>query len=537
MVRTYHEQKTSVESAVSPLAHRLPCPYAAGMNSPPPSHNAPEYSVAELSNALKRTVEQTYDNVRVKGEISGFKRHGSGHLYFALKDAEAVLDAVCWRGQAGRLSIQPEDGMEVIAQGRLTTYPGRSKYQMVVERMELAGQGALLKLLEDRKRKLAAEGLFEQSRKKRIPFLPGVIGVITSPTGAVIRDILHRLSDRFPRHVLLWPVAVQGDGAAAQVAAAIDGFNAIKPGGLVPRPDLLIVARGGGSLEDLWAFNEEVVVRAAAASDIPLISAVGHETDTTLIDFASDLRAPTPTGAAEMAVPVRRDLILQVMDRGRRLVAGAGRLLDERRLRLDGLGRGLPDLRRRVQELAQTLDDRSERLANALPNLLHKRKAQLDQLGARLRSPREQIAGKSHQLSTLSTRLDGAMKAARAAEAAKLERAALELEQKASRMAAAWPRLMERRRDRLARSSALLESYSYEQVLKRGFALVRDEAGEAVTTADQAQAKGRLTVTFQGQQSVAVSVEGAANTPASHRPAAAKPAPKGKGDERQGSLL
>jgi len=487
------------------------------MNSPPPSHNAPEYSVAELSNALKRTVEQTYDNVRVKGEISGFKRHGSGHLYFALKDAEAVLDAVCWRGQAGRLSIQPEDGMEVIAQGRLTTYPGRSKYQMVVERMELAGQGALLKLLEDRKRKLAAEGLFEQSRKKRIPFLPGVIGVITSPTGAVIRDILHRLSDRFPRHVLLWPVAVQGDGAAAQVAAAIDGFNAIKPGGLVPRPDLLIVARGGGSLEDLWAFNEEVVVRAAAASDIPLISAVGHETDTTLIDFASDLRAPTPTGAAEMAVPVRRDLILQVMDRGRRLVAGAGRLLDERRLRLDGLGRGLPDLRRRVQELAQTLDDRSERLANALPNLLQRRKAQLDQLGARLRSPREQIAGKSHQLSTLATRLDGAMKA--------------------SRMAAAWPRLMERRRDRLARSSALLESYSYEQVLKRGFALVRDEAGEAVTTADQAQAKGRLTVTFQGQQSVAVSVEGAANAPASHRPAAAKPAPKGKGDERQGSLL
>jgi len=500
---------------------------------PPPSHNAPEYSVAELSNALKRTVEQTYDNVRVKGEISGFKRHSSGHLYFALKDSEAVLDAICWRGSAGKLSVQPEDGMEVVAQGRLTTYPGRSKYQMVVERMELAGQGALLKLLEDRKRRLGAEGLFDQGRKKAIPFLPTVIGVVTSPTGAVIRDILHRLADRFPRHVLVWPVAVQGEGSAEQIAAAIDGFNAIKRGGLVPRPDLLIVARGGGSLEDLWAFNEEVVVRAAAASEIPLISAVGHETDTTLIDFASDLRAPTPTGAAEMAVPVRRDLILQVMDRGRRLVAGAGRLLDERRLRLEGLGRGLPDLRRRVQELQQTLDDRAERLGNALPNLLHKREAQLAQLAARLRSPREQIAGKSHQLSTLLTRLDAALKARRAAELARLERGKLEIDQKAGRLLACFPRLLERRRDRLARASGLLESYSYEQVLKRGFALVRDVHGEAVTMADQARAAEHLSITFQGQQSVAVSVDGASSPP---RPVSPKPAPKGK-DVRQGSLL
>jgi len=494
--------------------------------------------VAELSNALKRTVEQAYDNVRVKGEISGFKRHSSGHLYFALKDADAVLDAVCWRGSAGKLAIQPEDGMEVVAQGRLTTYPGRSKYQMVVERMELAGQGALLKLLEDRKRKLAAEGLFEQGRKKRIPFLPAVIGVVTSPTGAVIRDILHRLSDRFPRHVLLWPVAVQGDGAAAQVAAAIDGFNAIKAGGPVPRPDVLIVARGGGSLEDLWAFNEEAVVRAAAASVIPLISAVGHETDTTLIDYASDLRAPTPTGAAEMAVPVRRDLILQVMDRGRRMVAAAGRLLDERRLRVQGLGRGLPDLRRRVQDLQQTLDDRSERLINALPNLLHKREAQLAQLGARLRSPREQIAAKSHQLSTLLTRLDGALKASRAAELSRLERGRLELDQKTARLEAAFPRLLERRRDRLARAGALLDSYSYEQILKRGFALVRDVAGEAVTSADQARDRGHLTVTFQGQQSVAVTVDGGNAVPAqaAPRPAGAKPSSKGK-DDRQGSLL
>lgn len=518
-------------------------------DAPPPSHNAPEYSVAELSNALKRTVEQSFDNVRVKGEISGFKRHSSGHLYFALKDADAVLDAVCWRGSAGRLGIQPEDGMEVVAQGRLTTYPGRSKYQMVVERMELAGQGALLKLLEDRKRKLAAEGLFDQGRKKRIPFLPAVIGVVTSPTGAVIRDILHRLSDRFPRHVLLWPVAVQGDGAAAQIAEAIDGFNALPPDGRVPRPDLLIVARGGGSLEDLWAFNEEVVVRAAAASAIPLISAVGHETDTTLIDFASDLRAPTPTGAAEMAVPVRRDLILQVMDRGRRLAAAAGRLLDERRLRIEGLGRGLPDPRRRVQELQQTLDDRAERLANALPNLLQRQRARLEQISARLRRPQEQIAAKGHQLSLVLTRLEAAMKAVRAAETARLERGRLEVAQRTARLEAAFPRLLERRRDHLSRLGGLLESYSYEQVLKRGFALVRDGGGEAVTSADQALAKGRLTITFQGQQSVAVHVDGVSSSPpepSPHSPAGkakdaqakdARPKNARPKDDRQGSLL
>jgi len=276
--------------------------------SPDLAGNLPEYSVSELSQALKRTVEDTYPYVRVRGEISGFKRAASGHLYLALKDESAVLDGVCWRGVAGRLGIRPEDGMEVVCTGKLTTYPGRSKYQIVIEAMELAGEGALLKLLEDRRKKLAAEGLFDEARKKPLPFLPDVIGVVTSPTGAVIRDILHRLNDRFPRHVLLWPVLVQGEGAAAQIAAAIEGFNRIAPGGRVPRPDVLIVARGGGSLEDLWAFNEEIVVRAAAGSVIPLISAVGHETDTTLIDYASDRRAPTPTAASEMALPVRADL-------------------------------------------------------------------------------------------------------------------------------------------------------------------------------------------------------------------------------------
>jgi exodeoxyribonuclease VII large subunit len=263
--------------------------------------NLPELSVSELSNQVRRTVETSFDRVRVRGEISRPSHASSGHIYFTLKDDKAVLDAVCWRGNAQRLSIRPEEGMEVICTGKITTYPGRSKYQMVIEQMELAGEGALLKLLEDRRRRLAEEGLFDEQRKRPLPYLPRVIGVVTSPTGAVIRDILHRLTDRFPVHVLVWPVLVQGNVAKAQIASAIEGFNALAVGGLVPRPDLLIVARGGGSLEDLWAFNEEEVVRAAAASQIPLISAVGHETDTTLIDFASDYRAPTPTAAAEVA--------------------------------------------------------------------------------------------------------------------------------------------------------------------------------------------------------------------------------------------
>src|SRR5829696_6112348 len=336
-------------------------PLAAPLQS-----NEPEYTVSELSLALKRSIEDGFGFVRVRGEISGFKRHGSGHCYFALKDAEAVLDAVCWRMTALRLAIKPEDGMEVVCSGRLTTYPGRSKYQLVIDTIELAGIGALLRILEERRQRLAAEGLFDPERKKKLPFLPEVIGIVTSPTGAVIRDILHRLADRFPRRVLLWPVAVQGDGAAAQVAAAIDGFNRLAPGGRVPRPDLIIVARGGGSLEDLMAFNEEIVVRAAAASAIPLISAVGHETDTTLIDHASDRRAPTPTAAAEMAVPVRLDLLADLGGKTARLAGGLARLFDDRRLRLAGLARGLPEPQDLLGAAAQRLDDRSERLRLAI---------------------------------------------------------------------------------------------------------------------------------------------------------------------------
>lgn len=492
--------------------------------------NVPEFSVGELSGALKRTVEETFAHVRVRGEISGFKRHSSGHLYFALKDADAVLDAVCWRGQAARLAMAPEDGMEVIATGRLTTYPGRSKYQMVVERMELAGQGALLKLLEDRRRKLAAEGLFDQGRKRAIPFLPAVIGIVTSPTGAVIRDILHRLADRFPRRVLLWPVAVQGDGAAQQVAAAIAGFNTLPRDG-VPRPDLLIVARGGGSVEDLWAFNEEVVVRAAAASVIPLISAVGHETDTTLIDFAADLRAPTPTAAAEMAVPVRAELVATVADCAARLVGAMARGLEDKRSRVHHLARALPNPRRVIEDAALKLDDRAERLRLALPNLLHRRQAELDKLAGQLRHPRELLAAKGHQLDSLSTRLTHAMKSAVQAEKARLDRQGLTLEQTGGRLGPAMTRLLAERDRRLEAGAKLLESYSYKNVLERGFAVVRDGDGHLVSAAD-AQPGAVWSIEFKDGHT-AVAVGAAAPTPS----AAPKTKPKGKDDARQGSLL
>ncbi|WP_260482775.1 exodeoxyribonuclease VII large subunit [Sphingomicrobium flavum] len=323
-------------------------------------------SVSELSGALKRTVEGSFSHVRVRGEISGWKRAASGHCYFTLKDDAANLDAVLWRGQAQRLAFNPEDGAEVVATGKLTTYPGRSKYQISVNTLELAGEGALMALLEKRKKALAAEGLFDPARKQELPYLPRVIGVVTSPTGAVIRDILHRLADRFPSHVLLWPVLVQGETAAPSVAAAIRGFAAMEEGGPVPRPDLIIVARGGGSIEDLWAFNEEAVVRAAAECPIPLISAVGHETDTTLIDFASDKRAPTPTAAAEMAVPVRRDLLAYVEELGLRGGRGLGRALDRSAERLGHVAARLPSPVQLVDQRGQRVDDLGDRLQRAL---------------------------------------------------------------------------------------------------------------------------------------------------------------------------
>ena len=471
--------------------------------TPAPGGNLPEFTVSALSQAIKRNIETGFARVRVRGEVSGYKRAASGHLYMSLKDENAVLDAVCWRGVAGKLSLVPEDGMEVIATGRMTTYPGRSKYQIVIDWLELAGEGALLKLLEERRKKLAAEGLFEEARKRPLPYLPEVIGVITSPTGAVIRDILHRLADRFPRRVLLWPTLVQGEDAAAQVAAAIEGFNRLAPGAAVPRPDLLIVARGGGSLEDLWAFNEEIVVRAAAASEIPLISAVGHETDTTLIDFAADRRAPTPTAAAEMAVPVRAELLTVVLDLGRRMVAGAGRMVEARRTLVEGLGRGLPDPVRLLEEKSQRLDDRAERLGNAVRNWLQGRNAELARMGAKLPHPRQQITlakeklkGRVRQLKSLRQKLLDP------------QRHGFNQLDAARRLARATGQLLDERRQTLGNLARVLESVSYQNVLARGFAVVRGPEGLIAGPAD-ARPGLALDIEFVRDQHVAARVEGA----------------------------
>jgi exodeoxyribonuclease VII large subunit len=345
-----------------------------------PGDNSPALSVSELSGALKRTIESAFGQVRVRGEISGFKRHGSGHCYFTLKDENACIDAVIWRGNAALLAFLPEDGAEVIATGKLTTYPGRSKYQIVVDRMEIAGEGALLALLEKRRKALAAEGLFAPERKRSLPFLPRVIGVVTSPTGAVIRDILHRLEDRCPTHVILWPVPVQGEGASTKIAAAIRAFPSIEP-----RPDLLIVARGGGSIEDLWAFNEEEVVRAAADSPIPLISAVGHETDTTLIDHASDRRAPTPTAAAEIAVPVRSELAAQLGDLQHRAQHCLARRIERMRERFELTVCRWPEPQAIFAPMVQRLDEVGERLPRSLAARAGTARGDLNLVAGRLR--------------------------------------------------------------------------------------------------------------------------------------------------------
>lgn len=511
---------------------------------PAPS-NLPEYTVSEISQAVKHTLERSFERVRVRGELSGFKRHTSGHLYFTLKDAEAAMDGVCWRGTAMRLSIRPEDGMEVICTGRITTYPGRSKYQIVIESMELAGEGALLKLIEDRRKRLAAEGLFDPERKRPLPFLPEIIGVITSPTGAVIRDILHRLADRFPRHVLVWPVAVQGEGAAEQVAAAIAGFNGLVPGGLVPRPDVLIVARGGGSLEDLWAFNEEVVVRAAAASAIPLVSAVGHETDTTLIDFASDLRAPTPTAAAELVVPVRAELLTQIVDRGARLVGGLVRLVDERRLRVLALGRGLGDPRRLIETATQSLDDRGERLRLAIGTFLTKREHRVARADLRRFDPKHQLAEmrsklaselralKSGYESFLAERTRRYERVAHRLQAASIARDAarkserlIELEQ---RLGGVATRMLQPCIEHVERLGRLLDGLSFQRVLERGFALVRTRSGEPVTAAAAVEPGAALSIAFH-DGTVAATADGGTRRPATPLPASRKP-------DKQGSLL
>jgi exodeoxyribonuclease VII large subunit len=474
--------------------------------------NVAEYTVNELAAALKRTLEDGYGYIRVRGEISGFKKHSSGHCYFALKDDAACLDAVCWRSTALRLSFKPQDGLEVVATGRITTYPSRSKYQLIVDRLAPAGIGALMALLEQRKKQLAAEGLFDVARKQRLPFLPEVIGIVTSPSGAVIRDMLHRLAERFPRRVLLWPVAVQGEFAAEQVAAAIAGFNALPETGPVPRPDVLIVARGGGSLEDLWAFNEEIVVRAAAASRIPLISAVGHETDTTLIDHAADLRAPTPTAAAELVVPVRAELAHRLAQLDHRMFHGMQRDLRQLQHRLVGLARGLPDPLVLLAHAAQRLDEMAERLPHALHTRIERCVLHVRGLAARLRSPAQLLQDAALRLVTRFDRLayycqgflrDHTRQLDRLAARLSLDelrtrmpRHANTLGSLAARQDRAVARALLGTGQRLASASSLLTSLSYEGVLARGFALVRDERGELVGSALRARGETALEIQF-----------------------------------------
>ncbi|MBT6139050.1 MAG: exodeoxyribonuclease VII large subunit [Rhodospirillaceae bacterium] len=501
--------------------------------------NLPEYSVSEISQALKRTVESTFDRVRVRGEISRPTRAASGHVYLTLKDDKSVLDGICWRGQAQRLSIQPEEGMEVICVGKLTTYPGRSKYQIVIESMELAGEGALLKLLEERKRRLAAEGLFDDARKRPLPYLPKVIGVVTSPTGAVIRDILHRLVDRYPVHVLVWPVLVQGEAAKDQVSAAIRGFNALGNDGPVPRPDLLIVARGGGSLEDLWTFNEEEVARAAAESEIPLISAVGHETDTTLIDFVSDRRAPTPTAAAEIAVPVRADLIARVMENETRLFHAVTRRLGEAGTHLTGLARGLGDPRQLIESRAQAVDYAWSAIGGAIDRRVERLGLHLTGMAGRLVSPAQQIERFGDRVKSATERLGiaGQTRLRRAEEhlahlgtrlsPLRIDRAITDGAREADRLGHALDASATRRIDDLtARLSALdrvLESNSFERTLERGFVLVRDADGTPITQAANAVAGQTVGLRFQdGERAAVIDGEGSGGKPK------AKPKPKEK---------
>ena len=493
--------------------------------------NVPEYSVSEISGAVKRTLEGAFGRVRVRGEITDFKRYPSGHLYFSLKDEGAKISGIVWKSGVSRLGLVPENGVEVIATGKLTTYGERSSYQLIVERMEYAGAGALLARIEMLKKRLGEEGLFAEERKRRLPMLPTVVGVVTSPAGAVLHDIRTTIERRFPRPVLLWPVPVQGDGAAAKIAAAIAGFDAVQPGGPVPRPDVIIVARGGGSLEDLMAFNDEAVVRAVAACRIPLISAVGHETDHTLIDLASDRRAPTPTAAAEMAVPSRVELATLLLRDGSRLSQGLLRLIGEQRVRLGRAERGLPDLPALLGGARQRLDDRAERLTLALPNLLAARRAGLDRAGRAIpdapslvRAARIAVADRAHRLvlalpglvrerRAALDRVERAMPAGPALlaplahalvrvhlDSALRHAVALHRQRASTSLARLSPAMLSAglrdARRQLASSAAHLDSVSYQKVLERGFALVSDRAGHPITRAAEVPKGAALRLRF-----------------------------------------
>lgn len=517
--------------------------------------NAPEWSVSDLSGALKRTLEDAFGFVRVRGEISGYRGPvGSGHVYFSLKDANAKIDAVIWKGVFGRLKTKPQEGLEVIATGKITTFAGKSSYQIIIDSIEPAGIGALMALLEERRKRLAAEGLFDEARKQLIPYLPVVIGVVTSPTGAVIRDILHRLEDRFPRHVLVWPVRVQGETSAAEVAAAIAGFNALPRGGRIPRPDVIIVARGGGSLEDLMGFNEEVVVRAAAASLIPLVSAVGHETDITLIDHAADLRSPTPTGAAEKVVPVRAELMATLADLSRRQAGAMRRLSDRRRSDLRALARALPGPEAVLSGPRQRLDLAAARLTPALARNARAHEQQLGLVSQRLarQSPLARLAALRARLEGYGRVLAQAQKAALAAESRRIAEARRrlgELAQRAgqalargvaqrgerlptleTRLHRAFSQSVTRRRDRWQSSVSLLASLGPNAVLARGYALVRDEAGTLIRGAGQVRPGQALSVQVSDGR-FGVAVAGAGEAPSRPLRPQRRESPKaGQGD-------
>ena len=516
--------------------------------------NLPEFSVSELSAAIKRTLEGAYGQVRLRGEISGFRGpHASGHCYFALKDDKAKIDAVVWRSVALALRFKPADGLEVIATGRITSYPGKSTYQIVVDALEPAGIGALMALLEERRRKLAAEGLFAEATKRKLPFLPRVIGIITSPSGAVIRDMLHGFAERFPTRVLIWPVRVQGETCAAEVAAAISGFNAFAPGGRLPRPDVLIVARGGGSLEDLWGFNEETVVRAAAASSIPIVAAVGHETDWTLIDLVADVRAPTPTKAAEWAVPKHAELLEQTGKLALRLTIAARRVREGMRTQLRAAARGLPRLGDLLALPRQRFDAVERRLhralhANSRAHAMRLARAS-SRLQARLLVVRCQRA--RDRLDALGRRGEGSLARLLAPRRARLERVAGRINRRAvgerirlceERLSALQRRLhrallggIAARRRHLEASAKLLASLGYHGVLRRGYALLRDGAGRTLRSVAEARPGKRLEVELADGRFAAQVLGGAADAA---RPAVRRTRGRSGGDGgAQGSLF
>jgi exodeoxyribonuclease VII large subunit len=511
-----------------------------------PSSNLAELTVSELSAALKRTIETAYDRVRVRGELGRVTIARSGHMYADIKDDKAVLNTIMWKGQVGRLNFRPEEGLEVIATGRMSTYPGRSNYQLIADSLQPAGAGALMALLEERKKKLAAEGLFDQQHKKPLPFLPSTVGVVTSPTGAVIRDILHRIQDRFPVRIILWPALVQGDTAAPQIERAIRGFNAMESD---DRPDVLIVGRGGGSIEDLWPFNEEAVVRAAFESEIPLISAVGHETDTTLIDYVSDARAPTPTGAAEIAVPVRSELHLQVDELDQRTKRALTRQTHRAGERLTATR--LPRPERLLETKRQRLDTASERLPRAAQTLLERRKARLEAASAKLISPKQVVREKTALLANAAARLGAGLKQAvsrkqvsfsRIASRLRPEplqtdtrRAREDLKRTAIRARPALDRIMERKTSALQAEAKLLETLSYQATLKRGYAIVRTDDGHLLRGVDGVGAGTPLTVTL-GDGDLAVTTTGS-TPPKPKKKKPAKPKPTAKPDDSQGQLL